>query len=189
MNKILKFIFFFSFIFTNLEVIGLEPCSQQLYENGRKSAWHSLQIGNREFVRSPKYARQRKPLIKGQNPHIIVLSCSDSRAPPELLFSQGLGKLFVLRVAGQVVDDVVLDSIEFAVTHFDVSLIVVLGHTDCGAVKGALDRLKRNHGMIDTQQGHFNAVLIPIEKAILAAGIDLYAPNALQLSIFNRSLA
>ncbi len=185
MNKILKLIFPLFLILINLEVMGLNPCAHgdQSRWEGENNEWHTLQAGNRKFVRSRKYSKQRKPLVKGQNPRVIVLSCSDSRVPPEIVFSQGLGKLFVVRVAGQVIDDVVLDTIEFAVTHFDVSLILVMGHTECGAVKGALNRLRENHGVIDTQNGQLNAVLIPIEKAILAAGFDIYAPDAFQLSI------
>ena len=110
------------------------------------------------------------------------MGCVDSRVPPEIVFSQGLGDLFTVRSAGQVADGVVVDSIEFAVRTFESCLIVVLGHTDCGAVKGALERLRQNGGVIDKRNGHLNAVLIPIEKAIVQAGIDIHAPNALELA-------
>ncbi len=146
--------------------------------------WQALKRGNKKFVRNPRFARQRAGLVDGQNPPFLVLNCSDSRVPPELIFDQTLGRLFVGRVAGNVADNVVIDSFEYAATHFDVTTIVVMGHSKCGAVIGALDHLRRNHGKIDPPNpNHHNAVLIPIERAIVAAGIDIYAPNALELSI------
>lgn len=146
--------------------------------------WEKLLAANKEFVNNPEFAQERAGLVKGQNPHYVILSCSDSRVPPEIIFEQGLGDLFVARIAGNVVDTIVVDSIEFAVTTWDVTTLIVLGHGNCGAVEGALARLRKNHGKIDHIQGdHLLAVLIPIETAIVEAGIDIYAPNALELSI------
>jgi len=145
--------------------------------------WNSLLKSHEKFVKNHTFAKQRKPLKNGQNPSVIVLSCSDSRVPPELIFNQKLGSLFVVRVAGEVVDDVVVDSIEFAVANFDAQLIVVLGHSDCGAVAGALKHLQKSGGMIDKPRRHLNAVLIPIERAITEAGIDVHGPKALEKSI------
>jgi carbonic anhydrase len=68
-----------------------------------------------------------------------VLSCADSRVPPELIFDQGLGDLFTVRVAGNIVDDVILGSLEYAAEHLHVPLIIVLGHTGCGAVKATIE--------------------------------------------------
>ena len=82
---------------------------------------------------------RRKELISGQHPFAVILGCSDSRVPPELLFDQGLGDLFVIRVAGNIVDDAVLGSIEYAVEHLGTKLIVVLGHEKCGAVSAAVE--------------------------------------------------
>lgn len=76
-------------------------------------------------------------LSTGQTPHSIVLSCSDSRVPPELLFDQKLGEIFVVRTAGQSLDNAALASIEYAIEHLGSRLIVVMGHTSCGAVKAA----------------------------------------------------
>jgi carbonic anhydrase len=81
-------------------------------------------------------------LSTGQQPHTIVLSCSDSRVPPELVFDQKLGELFVVRTAGQSLDDNAIGSIEYAIEHLGAKLIVVMGHTSCGAVKAA-------HGTLD----------------------------------------
>jgi carbonic anhydrase len=81
---------------------------------------------------------RRAELAKGQKPRAIVLSCSDSRVPPELVFDQGLGDLFVVRVAGNIDDSAAVASIEYAVEHLGVQLIVVLGHDSCGAVKASV---------------------------------------------------
>ncbi len=80
----------------------------------------------------------RKALVKGQNPKAVIVTCSDSRVSPELLFDQGLGDLFVIRVAGNVIDDDVLASIEYAVEHLHVGLVIIMGHESCGAVKAAV---------------------------------------------------
>jgi carbonic anhydrase len=143
--------------------------------------WLKLLKDNEAFIHNPEYARERAPLVDGQNPSYVILSCSDSRVPPELVFQQGLGDLFVARIAGNVVDTIVVDSIEFAVGTWDVTTVVVMGHTSCGAIEGALARLREHHGKIDEPRGdHLNAVLIPIEKAIVKAGINIYGPNALE---------
>lgn len=169
----LKRAFVFALFFASLELAA---------QQNPNPIWNSLSEANSKFVNSPNYAAQRDKWVNTQKPPCIVLSCADSRVTPEMIFQQDIGQLFVVRVAGQVVDDVVIDSIEFAVGQFGSSLIVVLGHTNCGAVAGALDHLKRNNGAIDIPHGHLNAVLIPIEKAIVQSGININAPNALELA-------
>ena len=99
----------------------------------------SLKEGNERFVTgnlSPKdtYAEDRNTLCEGQHPFAVVLCCSDSRVAPEIIFDQKLGDLFVIRNAGNVVDEDVLGSIEYAVEHLGTPLVVVLGHSCCGAV-------------------------------------------------------
>lgn len=86
--------------------------------------------------------KDREKLILGQKPHAIVLSCSDSRVPPEIIFDQKLGEIFVIRTAGQSLGFSAIASIEYAVSHLGTNLIVVMGHESCGAVKAALDTLK-----------------------------------------------
>jgi carbonic anhydrase len=103
-----------------------------------------LQEGNRRFVageaehphQSPD---RREELAGGQRPFAVVLGCADSRTAPEFVFDQGLGDLFVVRVAGNIVEDGGLASIEYALEHLGARLIVVLGHESCGAVKAARD--------------------------------------------------
>ncbi|WEV42792.1 carbonic anhydrase [Bifidobacterium sp. ESL0682] len=83
----------------------------------------------------------RESLIDAQHPDAAVLSCSDSRVPPEIIFDQGLGNMFTVRTAGQTLDDAVIASLEYAVTHLGVSVLVVLGHEHCGAVASAVAEL------------------------------------------------
>jgi carbonic anhydrase len=102
-----------------------------------------LMAGNERFQHDANshprlHARRRSELVGGQSPFATILSCSDSRVPPELLFDQGLGGLFVVRVAGNTVTRAGLESIDYAVDHLGTNLIMVLGHDSCGAVKGAL---------------------------------------------------
>src|SRR3990170_7095870 len=83
--------------------------------------------------------RHRQELIQRQEPFAIIVGCSDSRVPPEIIFDQGLGDLFIVRVAGQVVGPVELDSIEYSVKYLGSTLIFVLGHESCGAVTAVID--------------------------------------------------
>lgn len=83
-------------------------------------------------------AGDRKRLLAGQHPHTIVLSCADSRVPPETVFDQALGEIFTVRVAGEALDSSVIASVEYAVDHLGPQLLVVMGHTQCGAVDAAL---------------------------------------------------
>lgn len=151
--------------------------------NAAMIEWNSLLKSNKKFVKNHTFKKQRALLKNEQNPAVIVLSCSDSRVPPELIFDKKLGSLFVVRVAGEVVDDVVIDTIEYAINHFDAHVIIVLGHSGCGAVAGALKHLQKNGGVTDKPRGHLGAVLIPIEKAIVEDGINVHAANALEESI------
>ncbi len=84
-------------------------------------------------------ARRENLLAKGQKPFATIVSCSDSRVPPELIFDQALGDLFIIRVAGNVVDPVAMGSIEYGVEHLHTPLLVIMGHENCGAVKATVD--------------------------------------------------
>jgi carbonic anhydrase len=103
-----------------------------------------LKAGNALFVSNPESAlpidgARRKALAQGQAPFATILSCADSRVPPEIVFHTGLGELFVVRAAGQVTDRSVLASVEYASEHLKVPLVVVMGHESCGAVKAAVE--------------------------------------------------
>jgi carbonic anhydrase len=112
-------------------------------------ALRRLQEGNRRFVSDVRSGstgvsrKRRGELVSGQEPVAIILGCSDSRVPAEMVFDQGLGDLFVIRVAGNVVAPSQIGSVEFAAERFGTRLVVVLGHTLCGAVLATLEQLER----------------------------------------------
>jgi carbonic anhydrase len=103
--------------------------------------WATLESGNQRFVSGKahphNHTEQRQSLVNAQQPEVAVLSCADSRVPPEILFDQGLGALFVVRSAGNSADAMGVGSLEYAVEHLGSKVIVVLGHQSCGAVKAA----------------------------------------------------
>ncbi len=108
-----------------------------------QEALRALKTGNTRFfggqARRPEVsAAERRAQILGQTPFAVILACSDSRVPTEIVFDQGLGTLFITRIAGNVVDDGTTGSIEYAVNHLKTHLVVVMGHEGCGAVKAAL---------------------------------------------------
>jgi carbonic anhydrase len=126
-----------------------------------------LQRGNERFVAGwpdhPNQSARRRREVSdtGQQPYAIILSCADSRVPPEIIFDQGLGDLFVIRVAGNVLDEVVLGTIEYAVEHLPTPLVMVLGHDKCGAVTAAVERVQTN--------SHVQAVVEALQPALTLA--------------------
>ena len=132
-----------------------------------------LRDGNRRFVAgTPKHPHEttkwRQSLEHGQHPFAVVLGCSDSRVPPELVFDQGLGDLFVIRVAGNVVDTEIAASIEYAVDHLKTELIVLMGHTHCGAVTATLDHLSD----VGEEPAEVVSLLSQIEPAVIGIAAD-----------------
>jgi carbonic anhydrase len=112
-------------------------------------AWRTLVKGNKRFVEGRQQhphesLEWRQSLASGQHPFAVILSCADSRVSPELVFDEGLGDLFVIRSAGEVLDTAVIGSIEYAIEHLGVPLIVVVGHESCGAVGAAIELVKGN---------------------------------------------
>ncbi|MCS7251417.1 MAG: carbonic anhydrase [Anaerolineae bacterium] len=130
--------------------------------------------GNQRYVagqllhprQTPEY---RRALRDHQSPIACVLGCADSRVPPEILFDQGLGDLFVVRVAGNVVDDVVIGSLEYAVLHLQTPLLMVLGHTGCGAVRAAMEAM----AMGKEGEGHLKRIVEAIRPAIIESQPEL----------------
>ncbi len=113
------------------EAVSPQTAMQWLMNgNGRFTSTKLLRKDGQSF-------KDIQRLSKGQHPHTIVLSCSDSRVPPEIVFDQKLGEIFVIRTAGQALNDNAIGSIEYAVEHLGTKLIVVMGHTSCGAVTAA----------------------------------------------------
>lgn len=119
-----------------------------------EEALQRLMDGNRNYVEGRMGAcresdsAKREALAKGQKPYAIILSCSDSRVPPEIIFDKSMGEIFVVRVAGNIPDPVVLGSIEYAAEHIGSPLIMVLGHERCGAVTATVDSKGKGHGNI-----------------------------------------
>jgi len=154
-----------------------------------REALDRLREGNRRFVadlRSPDTQtgpRRRNELAARQEPCAIILGCSDSRVPAEIVFDQGLGDLFVIRVAGNIVASSQVGSVEFAAARFGTRLVVVLGHSQCGAVLATLEELQRPS---DRQSRHLRSIVDrvrPSVEALLATELR-HAPEALvQLAV------
>ena len=130
-----------------------------------------LMAGNQRFVDAQMQHPDQDPdhrlklSSQGQQPFATILTCSDSRLPPELLFDQGLGDLFVARVAGNIVDPALLGSVEYAVGHLKTPLIVVLGHEKCGAVQATLESIQHHQ----TPHGDIAALVTAITPAVAVA--------------------
>lgn len=128
-----------------------------------ESVLRELKTGNAHHVRHhyqhphETFARQRE-LMAGQHPHAEILSCADSRVPPEIIFDQGLGDLFVVRVAGNVATEIEIGSLEYGAEHLHVPLLVVLGHESCGAVTAAVQG--------GETKGHISALINLIKPAV-----------------------
>ncbi|WP_040405942.1 carbonic anhydrase [Amycolatopsis nigrescens] len=138
-----------------------------------EDAWKQLLAGNTRFIGDqpthPHQAAQwRSSLVQAQHPFACVLGCGDSRVTPELVFDTGLGDVFTVRSAGEVLDDAVLGSIEYSVEHVRTNLVVVLGHAGCGAVSAAID-LVRHKGEVT---GNIATLVRAVEPAVLATPPD-----------------
>jgi carbonic anhydrase len=135
-------------------------------------ALQKLKDGNTRFVAmnhetTNEGSARRIAVAAGQTPFAAVIGCVDSRVPPELVFDRGLGDLFVSRVAAAIADDSAVGSIEFGVAEFAIPLVVVLGHSKCGAVKATIEAVEANEL---TAPGQIGAVVGPIVPAVEAAG-------------------
>ncbi len=141
-----------------------------------REALDRLREGNRRFVagtrglESELSPTRRISLATQQRPFAIVLGCSDSRVPAELVFDQGLGDLFVIRVAGNIVAPSQVGSVEFAAAAFETSLAVVLGHTRCGAIQAALDEA-RNPARHSPNLRSIVDRILPAVEPLVAAGL------------------
>jgi len=132
--------------------------------------WRELLAGNERFVKGTLEHPRRTPdeykqLAEGQFPEAVIVGCADSRVPPEILFDQGVGDLFVVRVAGNVVDGagpILKGSIEYAVAELKVPLIIVLGHSQCGAVKAAIKHIDAK----DKVEGSIGRLIESIQPAV-----------------------
>ncbi len=148
-----------------------------------REGWERLREGNLRFVsdvRSPEILTsqtRRNELATGQEPFAIILGCSDSRVPAEIVFDQGLGDLFVIRVAGNIVASSQVGSVEFAAARFGTRLVVVLGHSRCGAVLATLEELQLPAG---NQSPHLRSIVDRVRPSVEALAVELsHDPDAL----------
>lgn len=137
--------------------------------------WQELMRGNARFVGgAPAHPRQdverRHQLAAAQRPRAALFGCSDSRLAAEIIFDLGLGDLFVVRNAGQVISDSVVGSLEYAVAVLDVSLIVVLGHDECGAVAAAIDSIAPDAAPLPAQIWRHIAPIVPAVRRVRSGG-------------------
>jgi len=149
-----------------------------------REALERLGQGNRQFVSDVRRRdtltnrTRRKELAAGQEPFAIILGCSDSRVPAEIVFDQGLGALFVIRVAGNIVASSQVGSVEFAAARFGTRLVVVLGHSQCGAVLATLDELQQPTGNQSRNLRSIVDRVRPSVEALLATDLR-HDPEAL----------
>ncbi|WP_080796707.1 carbonic anhydrase [Corynebacterium pacaense] len=132
--------------------------------------WNALVAGNERFInfdedRPNQDAPRRRQLRDGQAPAAVVISCSDSRVPVEIIFDVGLGDLFVVRTAGEILDQAVFGSIEYAIESLGVPLVIVMGHESCGAVKATADALDGG----DIPGGYQRVLIEKVAPSILEA--------------------
>lgn len=139
--------------------------------------WNEMVRGNERFVAGePEHPRQdverRGELAAAQAPRAALFGCSDSRLAAEIIFDKGLGDLFVVRNAGQVISESVVGSLEYAVAVLDVPLIVVLGHDECGAVRAAIDSTSIDSPALPPHIWRQIAPIVPAARRVLAAGAE-----------------
>lgn len=140
----MKIITFLAIAFMLLFLTTFTAAAEEDLEITAEQALQMLMDGNARFVSGDvehpnQSAESREEVISGQQPFAIIVGCSDSRIPPEIVFDQGIGDIFVIRTAGQVMDNATLASIEYGAEHLGVPLVVVLGHDSCGAVRAAVE--------------------------------------------------
>jgi carbonic anhydrase len=155
-----------------LAVAGPTPTLRGPDPLGTDDALERLRQGNARYVadrmQRPGHSQERRAQVaEGQHPFAAILTCADSRVPPEILFDQGLGDLFVVRVAGNIADDEITASLEYAVEHLGVRLIMVLGHERCGAIRAALESVLTGV----EAEGHLERLVQAIEPAIEEADL------------------
>lgn len=141
-------------------------------------AWQEMLRGNERFVLGePQHPRQdverRTEVAPRQTPSAALFGCSDSRLAAEIIFDKGIGDLFVVRNAGQIISDSVIGSLEYAVGVLDVPLIVVLGHDECGAVLAAIDSVGQDAPVLPPHIAHLITKIVPAVRRVEAANGDI----------------
>ena len=143
-----------------------------------------LNEGNQRFVSGISssqrrvYHERRKELVAGQSPYAIILGCADSRVPVNVVFDEGLGDLFVIRVAGNIVDEAITGSVEYAAANLGSKLVVVLGHTHCGAVSATLQEMQQP---TNTLSSNLRFIVDSIEPAVRILANENSGSNSSEL--------
>ncbi len=144
---------------------------KEIIVHSAQESFTELKKGNARFLKgksiNTNYLEQIEQTKKGHEAHAVILSCMDARVPPEIIFDQGIGNIFVIRNAGNLEDENVIGSIEYTVRFSSAKLIVVMGHSHCGAVTGALN---------DIEHGYLSQLVEQIKPAIKS---DISCPNIL----------
>lgn len=154
-----------------------------------REALRRLQQGNLRFVENQRSAAtltdqaRRGELVDGQEPFAVILGCSDSRVPVEIVFDQGLGELFVIRVAGNIVAPSQVGSVEFAAERFGTRLIVVLGHSQCGAIVATLEELQRPTEIQSRNLGSIVDRIRPAVEGLLVADLRYGADELVRQAV------
>jgi carbonic anhydrase len=142
----------------------------------------TFNLGNLANLQVNSKPKVREQLAAGQHPYAIILDCSDSRLSPEIIFDKGLGEIFVIRVAGNVVAPHELGSIEYAVEHLKSSMVMVLGHSKCGAVTATVGALDQSTCTVANVEGNIGSLVESIAPAVENA-CNAHAANLLAASI------
>lgn len=166
---------FYSQLYFAISLAWISSCApvssvSAIEVNPSKNPIERLIQGNQRYVSSTTvchedWTAKRVAHSENQKPFAVIVTCSDSRVPPEIIFDQSLGSLFVVRVAGNVVDDFAIGSIEYGVNILGANLVLVMGHSNCGAVKAALENMKFDN--------HIQEVLNAIHPAVIATRHEL----------------
>ncbi|MBQ4077900.1 carbonic anhydrase [bacterium] len=146
-------------------------------------ALEKLKEGNQRFIEFKQKhpdedKKRRQEMLKGQHPFVVILSCSDSRVPPELIFDQGLGDIFEIRNAGNVLDEHVIGSIEYAVMHCGVKLIVIMGHQDCGAIAATLSGVSETKYIKSLEDS-----ILPAVEDCKEKGLEINSDNVVKAHV------
>lgn len=174
-------------VYKRAEIISSPEEAKQLLLDGNQRF-----IEGKPLSKDLSFTKRSELLEKGQHPFAVIVSCSDSRVPPELLFDQALGDLFVIRIAGGVITPVELGSVEYAVEHLNTPLVVVLGHENCGAVTAAVQEGEA-HGSVSaiidkiTPAVEKAKAMGTSEKDLVAKSTELNIENA-RLDILKSSI-
>ncbi len=190
--KAILSLFLFSALFLNTSCSEKSDLKiKEIIVHSPKESINELKKGNQRFLNDEliniNHLEQIEITKHGHQPHSVILSCMDSRVPPEIIFDQGIGNIFVIRNAGNLEDRNVLGSIEYTINHSTAKLIVVMGHSHCGAVTGAVNDIKHGHlsqlveqikPSIKHHKSHPNVINITAKHSVKATIDDIVSKSS-----------